>query len=238
MNFSNRERALAVQMLLSLAKAPLAIKFLTRSEEALNIPEASFTPPSSCAFWTQGLRQTFSTRPDQHLNCNIGAYTHGIKSIQEIGPSCGCDDVDFLLNIGRFGRQDFENLPRINEKPERVIYFPLSDLDFQPDVILLFCKASQSQLLFEAAQRAGVDTYFRGMPTCSVIPHAIHSQGVVFGLGCTSSRIRAGYGDDEILVALTPGTLDRLLEVLDSLVASERELIKYELGSVAKNGRF
>jgi uncharacterized protein (DUF169 family) len=67
------------------------------------------------------------------------------------------------------------------------------------------------------------------MPTCAIIPTAIHSQSVAFGLGCTTSRLRAGYRNEEIVVALTPNILDKLLEHLDRLVQSERELVQYEL---------
>ncbi len=237
MKLTNEERSLALEILLGLVKPPLALKFLTRSEEVPDIAEATFTPPSSCALWTQGLKQALSTRPEHHLNCNIGAYTHGVKSIEEIGPECGCDDVDFLLAIRRISWEDLENLPRVREKPSRILYFPLRNAGLEPDVILVFCRANQAQLLFEAAQRAGLQTHFRGMPTCSIIPHAIQSQGVVFGLGCTSSRLRAGYGDDEILVALAPDPLDKLLEFLEGIVASERGLRDYELGKPAIHGR-
>jgi len=102
----------------------------------------------------------------------------------------------------------------------------------EPDVVLLFTLPSQAQLLFEAAGRVGIPTSFRGMPTCAIIPAAIQTQGVVFGLGCTSSRLRAGYGNEEILVALTPKTLDELLEVLTKLAQSEWKMVRYELKHV------
>jgi len=227
---SNIERSAALEILLRLSRTPLGIKFVTTSsDEPSYPPKASFTPPSSCAFWTQGINEPFSTEPDQHMNCSVGAYVHGLKKLEEIGPGCGCEDVDFLLKIGRFDRQDLAYIPHLHVRPIKIIYSPLSKMKDEPDVVLLFTIPSQAQLLFEAAKRAGIPTTFHGMPTCAIIPTAIHSQSVAFGLGCTTSRLRAGYRNEEIVVALTPNILDKLLEHLDRLVQSERELVRYEL---------
>jgi uncharacterized protein (DUF169 family) len=231
---SNEERSAAIENLLRLSRIPLAIKFVTTSEPLSDIPKASFTPPSSCAFWTQGVNQPLLTEPEQHMNCSVGAYVHGFKTLEEIGPGCGCEDVDFLLKIGRFDRQDLANIPRLHLKPAQIIYSPLTKMGDEPDVVLLFTIPSQAQLLFEAAGRAGIPTAFRGMPTCTIIPTAIQTQGVVFGLGCAVSRLRAGYGNEEILVALTPKTLDKLLEVLDELAQSEEKMIRYELKKLSQ----
>ncbi len=225
---TNDERSAALELMLRLAKTPLAIKFVTTPGAVSDLPKASFIPPSSCAFWTHGIRQAFTTEPDQHMNCNIGAYVHGIKPLEEMRSGCGCSDIDFLIKIGRFGEQDFAALPRIPVKPAQIIYAPLSKMDDEPDVVMLFTLPSQAQLLFEAAERASIPTFFRGMPTCAIIPIAMQTHAAIFGLGCVSSRLRAGYGNDEILVALTPQTLDRILEVLDKLVQSEKQLIQYE----------
>lgn len=227
--FTNEERADALEFLLRLARTPLGIKFVTTPKSVSDLPKALFTPPSSCAFWNYGMKQPFTTEPNQHMNCNIGAYVHGVKTLEEILPECGCEDIGFLLKIRRFEKQDLVNLPRINVKPAQIIYAPLSKMKEAPDVILLFTLSSQAQLLFEAAEKAGVQTVFRGMPTCAIIPIAIQTQSVVFGLGCTSSRLRAGYGNDEILVAITPQTVDKILETLDTLIQCEKELTRYEL---------
>jgi uncharacterized protein (DUF169 family) len=227
---SNIERSAALEILLRLSRTPLGIKFVTTSsDEPSYPPKASFTPPSSCAFWTQGINEPFSTEPDQHVNCSVGAYVHGLKKLEEIGPGCGCEDVDFLLKIGRFDRQDLAYISHLHVRPIKIIYSPLSKMKDEPDVVLLFTIPSQSQLLFEAAKRAGIPTSFHGMPTCAIIPTVIHSQSVAFGLGCTTSRLRAGYRNEEIVVALTPKILDKLLEHLDKLVQSERKLVQYEL---------
>ena len=225
---TNDERSAALELMLRLAKTPLAIKFVTTHGEVSVLPKTSFTPPSSCAFWTHGLRQPFTTEPDQHMNCNVGAYVHGLKSLDEISPGCGCEDIDLLLKTGRFEKEALANLPHIHFKPTQIVYAPLSKMIDEPDVVMLFVLPNQAQLLFEAAQKAGVHTVFRGMPTCAIIPTAMQTQSAVFGLGCTPSRLRAGYGSDEIIVALTPEALDRILEVLDKLVQTEKELIRYE----------
>jgi len=52
----------------------------------------------------------------------------------------------------------------------------------EPDVVLLFALPSQVQPLFEAAERAGVHTVFRGMPTCTIIPIAMQTHSVWIGL--------------------------------------------------------
>jgi uncharacterized protein (DUF169 family) len=84
--FSNIERSAALEILLRLSRTPLGIKFVTTSsDEPSYPPKASFTPLFSCAFWTQGINEPFSTEPDQHMNCSVGAYVHGLKNMKRLG---------------------------------------------------------------------------------------------------------------------------------------------------------
>jgi hypothetical protein len=80
------------------------------------------------------------------LMVSVGAYIHGFKTLEQIGPGYGCEDVEFLLKIGRFDKQNLAYIPHLHVRPIKIIYSPLSKMKDELDVVLLFTIPSQAQL--------------------------------------------------------------------------------------------
>ena len=54
-------------------------------------------------------QSTFTTQPDDHANCNVGSYTHGLKTLEEAAQG---SDVATLLETGWITAQDVPKIPR------------------------------------------------------------------------------------------------------------------------------
>lgn len=233
------EMSVVVQHLLRLRRPPVAIRFIEEGEEVPELPRSNEWVPSSCAFWGLAVHRPFLTVPEQHLNCSIGAVTHGVKGHGEVMPGCGCADVEALLALGRIKQEDLMSLPSVGRRPSSIAYGPLESFPVEPDVVLLVTEAKGAQMVLEAARRAGIPVEVQGMPTCAGIPIAVNGGSVVIGLGCSTSRLRASYGDHE-LVVFVPGTaLERLVSSLEELVVADRAMVEAELGrtpAAGKNG--
>ena len=226
-----RETSVVIQHLLRLERSPVAIKFVTEQEAAPSLPRANEWVPSSCAFWNLASQRTFFTTPGQHLNCSVGAVTHGVKEPEEALPGCGCEDVDLLVSIGRITEEDLRTLPRLEQRPSAVAYGPLESFPADPDLVLFFAEAKGAQMVLDAAKRAGVRVELQGMPTCAGIPMALRNGSVVIGLGCSTSRLRASYGDHELVVFIPFCVLEKLLVALEAVVTADRAMVRAELRS-------
>ncbi|MCS7142933.1 MAG: DUF169 domain-containing protein [Aigarchaeota archaeon] len=201
-----------LEMTLKLKKPLVAITFTMG--DVTDVPESTDVVPSSCTFWALGQTRTFSTRPEQHLNCSVGAVTHGFKKAEEIGPGCGCADVDLLVDVGWVTAEDIRNLPSVRKQQKRVVYGPLRTVKFVPDVVVMFANAEQAMMISSATQFK-----VTGKPACIGIPISMSENNVVMSLGCTASRLRAGYDPSELVVfisgAIFPSLAERLIKLME-----------------------
>lgn len=202
-----------LQSLLSLTRPPIAVSF---DADVTEFERSTDVVPSSCTFWTKALNRTFYTEVGQHQNCTIGAVTHGYRLARDSVPGCGCGDVDLLASVGWISKEDIEGLPAIPiNKERRIAYAPLSQTSFTPDVVLMFCNPEQAMMIAEATAGYAVT----GKPTCQALPEAYNGKFVI-SLGCTASRLRAGYDSNDLVVAVPPNKLasfvDRLRGVVDA----------------------
>lgn len=196
-----------LQNLLHLEKPPVAISFNANTS---GLEKSTDTVPSSCAFWTKGLDRSFYTTPEQHQNCNIGAVTHGFRAAKDTVTGCGCPDVDLLASVGWITNDDISSLPSVPmDKQRKIAYGPLSQAPFKPDVVLMFVNGAQAMLVAESARNHKV----LSKPTCQALPEA-YKGNVVISLGCTASRLRAGYDDNEMVVAIPAKELEGFVQHL------------------------
>jgi len=214
---SFREIAVELEQLLKLRKPIVAISFRRGSAEGLG--ESRDSVPSSCTFWTLALSAAFKTSREQHMNCTIGAVTHGFKNPKEVGPGCGCSDVDFLLDAGWISADDIHSLPSVPPGHEGVSYGPLRSVDFEPDVVLIFCNPEQAMFIASASPYKVL-----GKPTCTGIPVALLEKVTVISLGCTASRLRAGYKPDELVVFMPGSILPSIAEILKRVVEADEKV--------------
>jgi uncharacterized protein (DUF169 family) len=202
--------------LLGLARPPVAITFHDDAGaatspffgEPMSEPTADGRTgrvPAGCVFWAHAHDSAFSTVPDDHGNCSVGMFTHGLAPAEDI---IGKDDVATLLDVGWVTMEAFGGVASLDRKPAAIEYQPLAEAARTPDVVMLRLSPKQMMELGDSVQ---VD--FSGKPQCQVIPRAA-AGAVTASMGCALSRERIGMGDDELTCAI-PG--NRVAEVVESL---------------------
>ncbi|MCS7118115.1 MAG: DUF169 domain-containing protein [Thaumarchaeota archaeon] len=211
---SYREVAQNIERLLKLRRPIVAIAYVKGDPQDLKPVEAA--PPSSCTFWALAQLSSFKTYREHHLNCSIGSVTHGIRSAEEVRPGCGCADIDFLVECEWITEEELRRMPSVKFSGGTICYGPLRQIEFEPDLILMFCNAEQSMYVSSALP---VKPKTVGRPSCVGVPVALNEKVPVMSLGCNPSRLRAGYGPDELVVFI-PGEMirpfhDNLLRIIE-----------------------
>ncbi len=210
--------------LVGLQTPPVALKFSPTAPEGIEHVKAS--GPSSCSYWKLAAEgNTFYTDAGNHLNCTIGAYTHGVDM-----PPEKADELQSM--IGQLVQLNYirmEEVPAIphQESPFGVaVYAPLSDASFNPDVVIIRGNGRQMMLIAEAAKAANVehDTMAMGRPTCAMIPAAMQSEHATASLGCIGNRVYTGLGDDELYFTLPGAKVSEIVDTLEAICEANRQL--------------
>ena len=98
--------------------------------------------PASCVFWSYGHTDTFTTVPEDHGNCSVGRFTHGIAPAEAILDK---QDVGTLLDVGWVTTEAFGGVAAKSSAPAAITYGPLGASEVEPDVVLL--RISPRQLM-------------------------------------------------------------------------------------------
>ena len=219
--------------LLGLERQPVAIAFRESAPEG--VAKIDTAAPSGCTYWKYAAEgRTFYTEASDHYGCPIGAHTHGIdlpsETAQELQGLVGT-----MVELEYIDMQEVAGIPRRPEPFGVVIYAPLSDADFEPDVVLVSGNAKQLMLLAEAAHSAGVDceTSMVGRPTCAAIPAVIESGRSATNLGCIGNRVYTGIADEELYFVVNGAQIDRVVDRLKVIVNANRELEQFHRGRLA-----
>ncbi len=212
-----RRLAEALTKALHLAVAPIAISFEAEPPPALpafDEPMSDPAPdgrrgrvPAGCVFWVRAAEHTFATAPEDHGNCSVGRYTHGLASMEEIA---GNDDVAALLESGWVDAEAVSAIPSVSKSPGSIVYGPLAEAPRQPDVVLLRVNGRQLMVLSDALPALRIE----GKPQCHIVALAQEHGEAAASVGCALSRARTGMRPDEMTFAF-PGS--RLAEVVDAV---------------------
>jgi uncharacterized protein (DUF169 family) len=213
--------------LLKLRAAPVALTF--QATPPPNAPRVAAAGPSGCSYWKYAAEgQTFYTEAPDHLNCPVGAYTHGVdlslKSAQELEKVVG-----MMIQLGYLRPEEVASIPRRPGGLQVAVYAPLVDAAGEPDVVLVRGNAKQIMLLAEAAQAAGVGaaSALMGRPTCAAIPEVLRTRRGVASLGCIGNRVYNELADDELYFALPGDQVSVVVEKLAAIVHANQELENY-----------
>jgi len=212
-----RRLAEALSTALHLAVPPIAISFEQAAPEAVatfDEPMSQPTPdgrsgrvPAGCVFWVKATDRTFATAPEDHGNCSVGSFTHGLATMDDIA---GNSDVAALLESGWVDAAAVARLPSVSSAPGSVVYGPLAESPQRPDVVLLRVNGRQLMVLSDALPGLRIE----GKPQCHIVALAKEQGEAVASVGCALSRARTGMRPDEMTFAF-PG--DRLAEVVDKV---------------------
>lgn len=225
-----RRLAEALAKALHLAVPPIAISFesgppseVPAFDEPMSEPAADGRRgrvPAGCVFWVRAADRTFSTVPEDHGNCSVGRYTHGLASMQDIE---GNGDVAALLESGWVDGEAVSGLPAVSDRPGSIVYGPLAEASGQPDVVLVRVNGRQLMVLSDALPGLRVE----GKPQCHIVALAKEHDEAVASVGCALSRARTGMRPDEMTFAFPAGRLAEVVEAVERTASVDSVVAKY-----------
>jgi uncharacterized protein (DUF169 family) len=210
--------------LLGLQMQPVAVSFSPTAPEGIQHIQAS--GPSSCSYWKLAAEgNTFYTDASDHLNCTIGAYTHGVEMPPEKATELQ-SMVGEMVKLNYIRMEEVPAIPRRDSAFGVAIYAPLSGATFDPDVVIVRGNARQIMLVAEAAKAANIehDAVAMGRPTCAMIPAAMQSEHGISSLGCIGNRVYTGLGDDELYFTIPGSKVGEVVDKLEVICNANREL--------------
>jgi uncharacterized protein (DUF169 family) len=216
---------------LGLAVAPIAITFRAPGEAPV-APAFSRAMPepaadgrtgrvaAGCVFWMEGTSATFSTAAADHGNCSVGSVTHGFKTLDEVGANA---DVAALLESNWVTMEVVPQIPVVTERPEAVVYGPLSETPIDPDVVLLRVTGRQLMVLHDAMPGLRIE----GKPQCHIIAIAKEQGEAAASVGCQLSRVRTAMPNAEMTCAIPSGQLGSVVERVEAAATADRAVAAY-----------
>jgi uncharacterized protein (DUF169 family) len=227
LTMSHREFGKRLQQSLGLIARPVAIAF--RDEAPEGVPRVSAAAPAGCAYWRRAAEgEVFHTTAEDHLNCPIGAYTHGVPLTESKAAELN-DTLGFMAGLDYIRTQEVPEIPTLPGPFHYGLYAPLDAAPFAPDVVVVRGNARQIMVLAEAAGAAGVcsSNPAMGRPACAMIPATLHAKEGVTSLGCIGNRVYTGLGDDELYFTIGSDDLSAIAEKVERLVRANRDLEQY-----------
>jgi uncharacterized protein (DUF169 family) len=225
-----RRLADALTNSLHLAVPPIAISFEQEAPTDVAAFDAPMSEPSAdgrrgrvpagCVFWVRATERTFSTAPEDHGNCSVGLYTHGLATMDDIA---GNGDVAALLESGWVDAEAVAGIPAVSERAGSVVYGPLSESPRLPDVVLLRVNGRQLMVLSDALPSLRIE----GKPQCHVVALAKEHGQAAASVGCALSRARTGMRPDEMTFAFPGGKLAEVVDAVERTAAVDTVVAKY-----------
>jgi uncharacterized protein (DUF169 family) len=184
---------------------------------------------AGCGYWKQASEgRVFYKTADDHTNCPVGAFTHGI----ELAPAKAAELqglIGTMVELKYLKSDEIPTIPHRTTPFKYAAYAPLQQASFDPDVVLFRGTVRQIMLLSEAARAAGVFDMasVMGRPACAMLPQALASRGGVASVGCIGNRVYTGLGDDEMYLAVQGGNLEAVLSHLADILHANTALEQF-----------
>ena len=206
---------------------PVAVTFCDAAPAG--VPRIASAAPAGCAYWKAAAEgAAFHTTGEDHLNCPIGAYTHGAELTAEAHSQLE-GMLKTMVGLEYLKMAEVPGIPR-REEPLRVaVYSPLSKTEGTPDVVLLRGTPRQMMLLWEAAGARELTAPFpiMGRPACAIVAATVNSGKATSSLGCIGNRVYTELPDGEFYVAIPGGALADVVGTLEKIVNANIELEKF-----------
>jgi uncharacterized protein (DUF169 family) len=215
---------------LHLAVPPIAISFepaapsgIPEFDEPMSEPTddgRSGRVPAGCVFWVRATERAFTTLPEDHGNCSVGRYTHGLASLEEISTN---SDVATLVESGWVDPSAFSGIPAVSQRPGAITYGPLSQAVESPDVVLVRVNGRQLMVLSDAVPGMRIE----GKPQCHIVALAKEQGEVAASVGCALSRARTGMHPEEMTVAIPGSRLGEVVESVEHTAGVDNVVARY-----------
>jgi len=181
---------------------------------------------AGCAYWKHASDgHAFYTTGEDHQNCLIGAFTHGVTlspaKAEELQSLVGT-----MIELKYLASDDVPGIPHRERPLEIAAYAPLGQAAFDPDVVIFRGNARQIMLISEAARSAGVfgTGAAMGRPACAAIPQAQSAGAGIASVGCIGNRVYTALGDDELYFAVPGAAVLPTLEHLGTILTANTAL--------------
>ena len=178
----------------------------------------------------KAVERSFATIAEDHANCSVGSFTHGFKTFAEAASGA---DVAALLAAEWVTVEAASAIPSVTEKPGAVLYGPLAEAAFEPEVILLRVTGKQLMLVNDAWP----ELRFEGKPQCHIIPLAKESDEIATSVGCMLSRVRTGMSNNEVTCAIPASRVSEIIERLRAARAANNAVAAYAAGDSRRFAR-
>jgi uncharacterized protein (DUF169 family) len=207
---------------LGLEKSPVAIKFILREEdipEGINKIEENIRHCEMVQKAAQG--EMFYATAEEQM-CKGGASAIGLMETPE-----KIKTGEFYQSLGRFSslgsaKRTMEEIPKIDPMMKAIIYAPLEDVKFDPDVIVIICKPAQAMKLSQALvyTRGGrLEVSFSGIQSvcADAVAGPFTKNTPNITLGCSGSRQFAGIEEEEVIVGMNGENIGCVVNALVSM---------------------
>src|SRR5262245_29497529 len=209
---------------LNLQWKPVAIAFMQTPPAHLSRVDHSL--PAGCAYWKYASEgRSFYTVPDDHFNCPVGAFTHGVtlpetQKIELEGL------ISTMIRLEYLHGEEVAGIPHRREALKVAAYAPLEDATFMPDVVVVRGNVRQMMLISEAARAAGVfnGADILGRPACAMIAHGHDTGNAVASFACIGNRVYTNLADDELYVTIPGAALSSVFERLEVILSANAQL--------------
>jgi uncharacterized protein (DUF169 family) len=212
---------------LDFAHSPVAVAFLDSPPAGMS--HVSQAEAAGCGYWRRASQgDAFYTTADDHMNCPVGAFTHGVTL-----PPAKANELQSLvttmIELKYLPGDEVQQIPRRSTPMAVAAYAPLAATPFQPDAVIFRGTPRQIMLLTEAARSAGVfdSGTVMGRPACAMLPQSIGSGAAAASVGCIGNRVYTELGDDELYMVVPGTALTTLARQLDTVLAANEELEKF-----------
>jgi uncharacterized protein (DUF169 family) len=212
---------------LDMAHEPVAIGFLSSPPaglERVNKPDAA-----GCGYWKQASAgRSFYTTGDDHLNCAVGAYTHGVSLTPEQGQQLQ-GLIGTMVELKYLKADEVPAIPHRSQPMQIAAYAPLAHASFDPDVVVFRGNVRQMMVLSEAARAAGVfdSGAVMGRPACAMIPQVSATGASVASVGCIGNRVYTGLGDGEMYLTVPGPNVGAVLQQLELIANANTALEQF-----------
>jgi uncharacterized protein (DUF169 family) len=220
----------ALTAALHLRTSPIAITFCGSAPTGVvpfDTPMPEPTPdgrtgrvPAGCVFWTKAVDRTFTTVSADHGNCSVGSLTHGFATLDEVADRA---DVAALLESGWVTMDIIPAIPVVADRPDFVVYGPLTETPVDPDVVLIRINGKQLMVLSDALPGLRIE----GKPQCHIVAVAKQQGEVAVSVGCILSRARTGMPSAEMTCAIPASHLEDLIGRIEETAATDSIVAKY-----------
>jgi uncharacterized protein (DUF169 family) len=183
--------------------------------------------PAGCVFWMKAVDRTFNTAPEDHYNCSVGSFTHGLKTMGEVA---GNQDVAALMNSGWVDEAAVSRIPFVSDRPGNITYGPLTHSPVDPDVVLVRLNARSLMILRDAYPELPIE----GKPQCHIVAMAKEHQQMAASVGCMLSRVRTGMPNNEMTCAIPARQLPQITERLRSVADVDSTVGRYAAQDAAR----